>query len=650
MAERGARCRTDRENRPVSWAIGAVLCALASVVLSVVPGLASRAEAQSGECRLAAETTSVVLGQVFRIEATCHAQGAEIGMPELDLSGFEVMSRQVSRPMQFTFSTGGQQQIVESTTRLAVLVRPRREGRFEVGPASATLGTSRVSSSAITITVGGAGAVPPNQPPGQPVPDPGQPLANPAPSSGPPAGPLDGAVYDDQAFLRTVVDRHDVTVGEQITITFYLYVRSLATQPQITQQPTTDGFWVHDLLDRNAPPDAVMQRVGNTSFRVYTLRRFAAFPLREGDLTIGAMEMHVPVGNPLDMIFGAPQTDAVRSSVPVPIHVRALPEGAAQGLPVHVGSLTVESSLDRAQVPTGDAVTLDLHLVGLGQIDAIGAPDLALDGLRVLQPEVDQRTTVQGERVGGDRRVRWLLVPERPGTYTLGPFRWAVLDPATGTWSTAEAPALTLTAAGNATQVPSTEPTDPERPSAQEAPSDDDTAAFGPVRTSSAFARRAPRLASTPYFALGLAVGPLAVLITGLVFLGRRRQASRVEAGAADRAAREARRRLDEADKAIGARDTRGFYAAVSQALKQGLEVRLGRAIGSLTHVELKRMLVDRGMAAPLATRIKDELEGAEMARFSTAGGEEKEMRATLERARVLFTEIQRFTPSAEDE
>ncbi len=655
MSVSRAAWASERRAHRVAYVVTVLSCVVASVLTMLS---ASSARAQSGDCRLAAETTSVVLGQVFRLEATCHAQGAEVGMPELDVSDFEVMSRQVSRPMQFTFGVGGQQQIVESTTRLALLVRPRREGRFEVGPASASVGGTRITSGTITIRVGGSGApgqlapqpgqlMNPGQNPGQ---TPGQPVTPPG-SEGPPAGPLDGAVYDDQAFLRTVIDRHEAVVGQQITVTFYLYVRSLATQPQITQQPSTDGFWVHDLLDRNAPPDAVMQRVGSTSFRVYTLRRFAAFPLREGDLTIGAMEMHVPVGNPLDMIFGAPQADLVRTSVPVQVTVRPLPAGAAAGAPVHVGALTVEATLDRAQVPTGDAVTLDLHMTGRGQVDAIDTPPLSIDGLRVLQPEIDQRTSVTSERVGGDRSVRWLLVPERPGTYTLGPFRWAVFDPDTSTWSVAEAPALTLVAAGNPTAVPTTtDPTHDETSDAVDAPDADEAAAFGPVRTSSSFARRSARLASTPLFAVGLALGPLALLITGLVFLGRRRNAANAHAGAADRAARDARRKLDDAERAIGARDTRAFYGAITQALKQGLEVRLGRAVGSLTHVELKRMLVERGMTSVLAARVKDELEGAEMARFSAAGGEEKEMRSTLDRTRGIFDELQRFTPSQEDE
>ncbi len=608
------------------------------------------AYAQTGRCTMASDRSEVQLGQVFRLEVTCEAQGAEAGMPELpDLSMFEVMSRQFSRPMQFTFGTGGQQQIVQSTTRVALLLRPRREGRFELQPARVRVGTSEVTSNTLTISVGGSGGGPPGQAPTNQA-QPGQPVApGQDPSAGPPAGPLDGAVYDDQAFLRTVVDRHEAVVGQQVTVTFYLYVRQLATQPQITQQPSSDGFWVHDLLDRNAPPDAVMQRVGSTSFRVYTLRRFAAFPLREGTLTIGAMEMHVPVGNPLDMIFGAPQADLVRTSVPVQLTVGPAPAGAPAGsLPVHVGTLTVEATLDRTQVPTGDAVTLDVRLRGTGQVEAISTPSLAVDGLRILQPEVDQHTTVQSERVGGEKSVRWLIVPERAGTFVLGPFRWAVFDPTTQAWSVAEAPALTLTAAGNPTQPATSGPelTEPEVGD----PTDDETASFGPVRTQSEFARRSARVASSLLYLLALAVGPLALALTALASLLKKRRAAQAAAGAGERRARDARRKLDEADKAIAARDTRGLYGTVTQSIRGALEARLGHAIGSLTHGELKRTLAERGMDAPLAKRIAEELEGAEMARFSSAGGEESEMRAALERARALVAEIQRFVPTEDDE
>lgn len=593
------------------------------------------ANAQTARCTIAADRTEVAVDDPFRVEVSCEAQGAEAGMPELpDLSRFEVLSRQFSRPMQFTFGNGGTQQVVQSSSRVAMLLRGHEPGRFEIGPARIQIGGRTVESNTITISVGGSTANGPN-------------TNQNAPSSpqGPPAGPLDGAVYDDNAFVRTVVDRREVALGQQVTVTYYLYVRSLATAPQVTQQPSTDGFWVHDLLDRNAPPEALVQSVGNNTFRVYTLRRFAAFPLRAGTLTLGAMELQVPVGNPLDMIFGGGQAAVARSSVPVNVTVIE-PSGAPDGLRRHVGTLEVTSTLDRAQIPTGDAVTLDLHLSGIGHVESTDTPTLNIPGLRILQPEISQRTTVVRERVGGEKNVRWLIVAEQPGTYTIGPFRWAVWNPETQQWSTVEAPALTLTAAGNAmpTQTPEV-----ETETSVEAPTQDETAAFGPVRTESVFARRTTRIASAWWYQAGLAFGPLALVAFGVVSLLRRRRDQHFALNAGARQARDARKKLDQCAQALSANDARAFYSGLASALRSALEVRLGGAIGSLTFPELRRTLRERGMDTALIDSIIADLELAEMARFSSAGSSESEMKQAFEGAKVRMADIERFVPRMEE-
>lgn len=607
---------------------------------AVAWGWSAPGRAQSGECRIAVDSTAIGLGQTLRVDVTCRGQGAEMGMPVLAVPDFEELSRQVSRPMQFSFGMGGQPQIIESTTRLTLLLRPRREGSFDIGPARARIGNLEVASGVVRVSVG-AGAS------GVPAP------SNPSPPtlpSGPPSGPLDGAVYDDYAFLRTVVDRRESVVGEQVTVTFYLYARALTSQPQITRQPATDGFWVHELLDRNQPPEPVMQRVGNASFRVYTLRRFAAFPMRPGTLTIGAMQMQVPYGNPLDVFFGAPQASLERASVPIDIHVQPLPPGAPSGLPTHVGTLAAELAVDRSQVPTGEAVTVQLRLSGRGHVTGLEVPSLQVDGLRVLSPEVDQRTTVQGEWVGGDKTVRWLVVPERAGTFAIGPFRWAVFEPATGAWTTVETEARTLIAAGNPLPTARDEPrveTERERPAGGD--EEELAAVMGPIRTNAALARRRQRIADGPWYPAALAAGPLLVVVLAGTRVAMRRRLASEAASEADRRARQARAKLESARDAMRAADTRAFHTAIYQGLSGLLEVRLGRSIGSLTHSELRKYLVARGMDADLARRLAEELEGAEMARFSAAAGEREAMEATWARVRALLGEIERFRPIAEE-
>jgi hypothetical protein len=87
----------------------------------------------------------------------------------------------------------------------------------------------------------------------------------------------------------------------------------------------------------------------------------------------------------------------------------------------------------------------------------------------------------------------------------------------------------------------------------------------------------------------------------------------------------------------------------VAQALKELLEAKLGRAVGSLTHPELRRMLALRGMDAPLADAVVDELEGSDFARFSAVGVRPDEMKSCLERTRGHVAGIDRFQPKPEE-
>src|SRR5690606_25213348 len=83
---------------------------------------------------------------------------------------------------------------------------------------------------------------------------------------------------------------------------------------------------------------------------------------------------------------------------------------------------------------------------------------------------------------------------------------------------------------------------------------------------------------------------------------------------------------------------------------KELLEAKLGRPVGSLTHAELGRALVARGMREELAQRVVDELESCDFARFSAAGIRGEEMESCLARTKELLGELDRFPATKEEE
>jgi hypothetical protein len=614
---------------------------LALLALIGALGLAAPARAQSvsGEVSLSVDRTQVEVGGMLRLTVQAHVRGASASNVQLpDLSAFDVVSRQVSNPFSLRFGFGGAQQHVESRTRHSLVLRAREPGTFEIGPASVAAGGRTFRSNTVTVTVGAGGATSGSDPQGAPDPATGP----------PPADRRDGMQYDPRGFVRTWVDHGEPYLGQQVTVTVYLYTRDpLRGSPTITQEPSTEGFWTRDLLPPSRTLRGERQRLNGRTFHVYVLRRFAAFPLETGELTIGPTSVTVTQGG-IFGIFGGGRTEPLsRTGVPVTLDVRELPEAGRPPGEVHVGSLALEAELDRPQVATGDAVTLTVTAEGRGPIEQVRIPPPSGDGLRVLQPEIRDEISTPDDVVRGRRTYRWLIVPERPGEHTLGPFEVPVFDPGSGTYSTARAPALTLTAAGAAVDGAAPEATARDEAAPAEA---GEAPRFAPIRTRSALSRTHTLPTRQPWFLALLALGPLAFGGALLFRLARGRARRADPKHAPKRARRAAQKQLAAARDHARANAPREFYAAVSHALEAVLQAKLGHPVGSFTHAELRRVLGERGMDEALAGRVMDELEGCEFARFSAVGVSGEEMERCLSRARELLAELDRFTPTSPEE
>ena len=170
-------------------------------------------------------------------------------MPELD--GFEIISRQVQQPMQFSFSFGNRA-TVQSSTIYSFVLQPARVGALVIKPVRAELDGVVKTSRAIPITVS-AGSVPVQGADPNAAAQPGTDDSQAAPAA---AGASDNTQVDPVAFLRTVADKSEPYEGEQVTVTIYLYVRErLQSTPNVVTEPTLDGLWVQDLLPpRGLPP------------------------------------------------------------------------------------------------------------------------------------------------------------------------------------------------------------------------------------------------------------------------------------------------------------------------------------------------------------------------------------------------------------
>lgn len=597
------------------------------------------------------DRTSLSLDDTLTVQITVQSEGG--GSPDVtlpDFDGFEVVGQEVQRPMQFSFSFGART-TVRASTIYTFQLRPERAGVLMIKPVRAELDGQVKASQPLRITVSaGSGRQPAMPDPNaQADPDDQTQGQTQQPNNNQPQGNVqDNTQFDPVAFIRTVVDNPTPYEGEQVTVTIYLYVRDrLQANPAIKTEPTTDGLWLHDLLPPNRTPDASRQLVGDTVFTAYTLRRFAAFPLHAGDVTIGPLAISIDTSSVFD-IFGPRRRQTVeRSGLPTVLHVKPLPATNRPAGEIAVGRFQLNAKLDRAQAATGDAVTLTATVTGDGNIRTVQLAPPALPGMEILAPEVKDIVEAPNDLVGGTREYRWLLVARQPGRITIPALTLQTFDPRSGQYHTVSSQPLALEVVGNALPKPvaaapaDTGPDAQPTPDAQE-PGDH---VWAPIRTQSALRRGYKRLVEQPFYLWAVLAPALLwfALVSGSFV--RRRLSSRGETESG-RVLRRADAQLRTADEAAQSSDGSRFHAAASAALLDALEARLGEAVSGLTRRQLSGMLTNRGMDDTLRVELLRMLEHCEVARFGAADPGALDSRAA--ELHELYKRVTAFQPTAE--
>lgn len=585
---------------------------LAAVVIAAL-AVTGAADAQV-RVAMTADRSAMSLDEQLTVRIEVEAEGG--GSPEVELpgfAGFQVVSQQVQRPMQFSFSFGGRA-VVRSSTNYTFGLRAASVGRLRIDPVRVTMDGRVYASQPIEVNVatpGGAVQAPAGASP---------PTGAPPAAAAQPGTVIDAANVDDAAFVRTVVDKPEPYVGEQVTVTIYLYVRQqLRAAPGVLQEPGTEGFWTRDLLspDQNLQPQR--QVVRGAVYAVYVLRRFAAFPLRDGALAIGAMSLRIDQSSIFDMFAGQGPSVLERNGVTVPVRVRSLPDAGKPAGDVAVGRFEISAALDRDRVATGDAATLKATVRGEGNLSGVRIANPVIAGVDVLQPETRDLVESPQDLVTGTRTYAWLLVPRAEGVHTIPPLVLHTFDPRSERYQELTTPALTLQAAGQAIATPSAAP-EAAPADATPAPTARATATaveWPPIRTHSELRRREARLVESPAYAWSLAFPPLAWLALVVTAALRRRVAARAARPDA-MAAREAQRHLASAEQAARRGDAAAFHAAASAALGGVLRARMGAEAAGWTRSELREALVRRGADAEFAQSIVAQLDHWDYARFGS--------------------------------
>jgi hypothetical protein len=128
------------------------------------------------------------------------------------------------------------------------------------------------------------------------------------------------------------------------------------------------------------------------------------------------------------------------------LDVRPLPAGPP-GYEGAVGPLALSASLEPRVLHVAEAATLKVRLAGIGNLQGLPAPDLALPaGLRSFPPHESGSDRANGAGLRSERVWTYVVIPDRPGTFQVSPPAVPYFDPAAASFARAESQPLVLEA------------------------------------------------------------------------------------------------------------------------------------------------------------------------------------------------------------
>ncbi len=156
-----------------------------------------------------------------------------------------------------------------------------------------------------------------------------------------------------------------------------------------------------------------------------------------GPATLNAGSQLVNIVKGADL-WGRPNLDqfAIASDQPT-IAVRPLPANSPADFNGAVGQFALKSNVVPATATVGEPITWTLTLSGTGNWpDLAGLPARSVSkDFRTVQPQA-KRTPKQGTLFEATLVEDVVLIPTKPGNYTLGPTTWSYFDPTKGEYQT----------------------------------------------------------------------------------------------------------------------------------------------------------------------------------------------------------------------
>ncbi|MBN1585848.1 MAG: protein BatD [Candidatus Omnitrophica bacterium] len=606
-----------------------------ALLCSVLLGFAALPAYAQVQISAEARPPKVSVGSAFQLVLTVNGAMGNVGSPVIpSVNGLSQYSTSQSQNLSII---NGQ---VSAITTLSITYLAEKEGKFSIGPMELSVEGQTHSISAVEVEVV-RGAVAP------------QASASPQSRGGSATAPSEqgtNASGEGALFVRSYTDKLRAYVGEQITLTFGLYIGTRLGGRPGYEYPSTSGFWVEELLPAQRQNVEVME---GRQYTVVSMPK-ALFPTASGKYEIGAGTLEADVLMPRaqnrrsrwdifdDDFFGMfSRTQRVaRTSEPITVEILPLPkEGRPATFSGDVGQLNFRIRADKGQVKQHEPVTIYIEVFGKGNIKSLAGPKLPeIPKTRQLQGGTSEDVDSPDDIIQGTKVFETVLVPLESGTLLIPSLEYSYFDPAAEAYrSTRSQPLEIQVLPGEKGSAAAPEPSAPE---VHHAPVKLIEKDIRHIHLSKGLEDQGTR-----------ALGPellirLVLILLWLAALGwgvhLRRLENDPRYGRQLGAGKAGRDRLRQAEELLAKGQNEEAATAMAQALSRFVADRVNLPKGALTLAELDAALKERQVGIQLREELRRILQACEQIRFVPGGSSSENVKSLLSRAGELIKELGR--------
>ena len=608
---------------------------------------------------ISAQANKVGVGEMIGVSVevkTENEKPEKVVLPSFE--GFDLVSKSISSPLQFSFGYGQGVKMTYST-RYDLHLQAIKEGTHRIGPVIVKLGGKEYKSDTIVLQVtkepqGLGSGKKPKDPFGDPFknfddlwkrhfdrPTPTPPEPQPPETvepTGPPPEGLEGANYDPYVFIRTVVKPQKVYMGQQATLDFFLYSRVSVANIEVITEPAGGKFWTKEMLPPTGKVDFSNTDIGGISFQVATLRKVAIFPTEAGIQEIAPGEVSVSTG--FGGIFGGKKYN--RKGVPVTVEVIPLPtEGRPDGFdPANVGKYTISAKLGAKNAVVDQPLPVQIIISGTGNIEMVVPPEVEFpEGVKSYDPQVTDNVEKRHFVIGGRKKIEYIIIPTKPGKLVIPPVKFSFFDPVAEKYETVQSKALPIEVEPSSfTQGGPVV----EGGGIYDGPQEDEEKGIEglrPIITVASLRSPSSQLIRSSWFIGAIAFPPALLcllLVISLVQFSIHRMKRRSPKAVAHS---QAKKMLKESVKL---KDKAGYYARIQKAIYQYIEMRFDIPAGGMTNAELRKDLDEIGVGSGDVEDLIQELENCEFARYGRSSDVDEDIKGAAGRVQEILDRIEK--------